>query len=192
MTDEAAVQPTTPAADAVPPPATDTKPAQDGDATGKQAETAGKTFTQAEVDALITQRLERAKKSAEEAASKARTDAERKAAEQQGEYQKLYETTKAELEAAAQKAQALELAAMRRDVAERLGVPSALASRLQGATLEELEADAKTLIAALPKPGAPDINSGGGAKPPANGYSAGDVEQLAALYNVPSKYWGKN
>jgi hypothetical protein len=104
----------------------------------------------------------------------------------------LYEATKAELEAAAQKAAALELAAMRREVADRLGVPAALVSRLQGDTPETLEADAKALMAALPKPGAPNINSTGGAPPPASGLSQVDIEQLAARLGVSPKYIGKN
>ena len=191
MADETVVTP--PAADATtPPPATENEAPPNGDATGKQAETAGKTFTQAEVDALIAQRLERSKRQTEEATAKARTEAERKAAEQQGEYQKLYEATKAELAEAAQKAAALELAAMRREVADRLGVPAALVSRLQGDTPETLEADAKALMAALPKPGAPNINSTGGAPPPASGLSQVDIEQLAARLGVSPKYIGKN
>ena len=124
MADETVVTPL--AADAVtPPPASDDAVPPNGDATGQPAgNTAGRTFTQAEVDALIAQRLERSKRQTEEATAKARTEAERKAAEAQGEYQKLYEATKAELAEAAQKAAALELAAMRREVADRLGVPA--------------------------------------------------------------------
>lgn len=168
MADETVV--TTPAADAVTPPATENAAPPNGDATGQIAgSTAGKMFTQQEVDALIAQRLERSKRQTEEAAAKARTEAERKAAEQQGEYQKLYEAEKAQREATEQRAAALELAAMRREVADRLGVPAALVSRLQGDTPETLEADAKALMAALPKPGAPNINSTGGGKGPANG-----------------------
>ena len=191
MADETVV--TTPAADAVTPPAPENAAPPNGDAAGQIAgSTAGRTFTQAEVDALLSSRLERAKRQTEEATAKARTEAERKAAEQQGEYQKLYEATKAELAEAAQKAAALELAAMRREVADRLGVPAALVSRLQGDTPETLEADAKALMAALPKPGAPNINSTGGAPPPASGLSQVDIEQLAARLGVSPKYIGKN
>ncbi len=192
MAEETVVTPL--AADAVThPPAAENAAPPNGDATGQPAgNTAGRTFTQAEVDALLSSRLERAKRQTEEATAKARTEAERKAAEQQGEYQKLYEATKAELAEAAQKAAALELAAMRREVADRLGVPAALVSRLQGDTPETLEADAKALMAALPKPGAPNINSTGGAPPPASGLSQVDIEQLAARLGVSPKYIGKN
>ncbi len=188
MADETVV--TTPAADAVTPPATENAAPPNGDATGQPAgSTAGRTFTQAEVDALLSSRLERAKRQTEEATAKARTEAERKAAEQQGEYQKLYEATKAELEAAAQKAAALELAAMRREVADRLGVPAALASRLQGDTPEALEADAKALMAALPKPAAPNINSTGGGPAPADGVSDEYRREMAARFGVNEKYF---
>ena len=191
MADETVV--TTPAADAVTPPAPENAAPPNGDATGQTAgSTAGKMFTQQEVDALIAQRLERSKRQTEEATAKARTEAERKAAEQQGEFQKLYEAEKAQREATEQRAAALELAAMRREVADRLGVPAALVSRLQGDTPETLEADAKALMAALPKPGAPNINSTGGALPPASGMSQVEIDQLAARLGVSPKYIGKN
>ena len=63
------------------------------------------------------------------------------------------------------KARELELNALRRAAAEKVGLPGALADRLRGETPEEMEADAKSVLAALPKPQAPDINNGaGGAK----------------------------
>ena len=44
---------------------------------------------------------------------------------------------------------------MQRQAAEKAGLPSAFVSRLQGETLEELEADAKAILEALPKPEKP-------------------------------------
>jgi chromosome segregation ATPase len=44
-----------------------------------------------------------------------------------------------------------EKAETRRAIAERTGLPAALADRLQGETPEELEADAKAMLAALPQ-----------------------------------------
>jgi uncharacterized membrane protein YqiK len=190
MADEGAVV-APPAAQETTPPATEIAVPPNGDATGQTA-TAGRTFTQAEFDAVLKERLERADRKTAEATAKARADEQRKAAEAQGEYQKLYEATKAELEAAAQRAQALELAAMRRDVADRLGVPAALAARLQGDTPEALEADAKALMAALPKPGAPNINSAQGGSVPKSPF--GDEQErlrLASLFGVSAKNFGK-
>ena len=43
------------------------------------------------------------------------------------------------------------LAIVRRDVAAKIGLPSALADRLKGETLEEIEADATALLETLPK-----------------------------------------
>ena len=53
---------------------------------------------------------------------------------------------KAEAEAALLKHQGLQ-----REIAERVGLPSALALRLHGETAEEMEADAKSLLESLPK-----------------------------------------
>ncbi len=190
MADEQTI---TPAADVqTPPPAPDGAATPHGDASGKTADTAGKTFTQAEVDALLSSRLERERRKTEEATAKARTEAERQAAEQQGEYQKLYEAEKAQREATEQRAAALELAAMRREVADRLGVPAALVNRLQGDTPEALEADAKALMAALPKPGAPNINStGSGVAPHGAFVDEQERVRLASLFGVSAKNFGK-
>jgi len=180
---------TAPAADAGTPPAQDAKPAQDGDATGKQAEQAGRTFTQVELDAFVKERLDRADRKAAEATAKARAEEQRKAAEAQGEYEKLYKAAQAELESTQARARALELAAMRRDVAAKTGLPAALAERLQGDTPEALEADAKIILAALPKPAAPNLNSTGGAPPPAGDVSEEYRREMAARFGVNEKYF---
>jgi hypothetical protein len=46
----------------------------------------------------------------------------------------------------------LKLEGLQRQAAEKAGLPAILAARLQGATLEELEADAAALAETLPKP----------------------------------------
>lgn len=140
-------------------------PQVDGNATGTEAGAAQRTFTQDDVDRLIAERLEREKGKAAKAAEAARTEAERKAAEEQGKFKQLYDQTQARLAEAEAKARELELNALRRAAAEKVGLPGALADRLRGETPEEMEADAKSVLAALPKPQAPDINNGaGGAK----------------------------
>lgn len=60
------------------------------------------------------------------------------------------ERLKAELEETRVKARALELAQMRRDAAEKVGLPAALASRIIGETSEDMEADAAKLLEDLP------------------------------------------
>jgi hypothetical protein len=145
----------------------------DAPASGEQA---ARTFTQADVDRMIADRLDRERKHSETKAQKAREEAERKAAEEQGQYQKLYEAEKAKAAAAEQKARELELAGLRRDAAAKYALPAKLAERLKGETLEELEADAKDVAAALPKPAAPNINATGGA----TSHSAADDDALTA------------
>ena len=51
--------------------------------------------------------------------------------------------------------QARELADKKRTIAEKVGLPPALAVRLQGTADEEIEADAKALLESLPKPPEP-------------------------------------
>ncbi|MCO5182191.1 MAG: DUF4355 domain-containing protein [Candidatus Promineofilum sp.] len=121
---------------------------------------AEKLFTQAELDQKIAERLRRAKEQSDKAAAKAAADAQRKANEEQGKYKELYEGLQAQLTAAEGRAAELERAALRREAAEKSGLPAALAERLRGETLDEMLEDAKLLRNAMPKPQAPDINAG--------------------------------
>jgi hypothetical protein len=127
------------------------------DATGEKAE---RTFTKAEVEALVRDRLASSERKSAEAAKKAAADAEAKTLKEQGEYKTLYEKMQAELEQERQRAKALELAGLRRDVAARRNLPAGLVDRLRGETEQEIDADAEALLAALPKPAAPNINAG--------------------------------
>ena len=122
-----------------------------------------RTFTQADLDRIVTERLAKEKQRSEAATAKAKADAERKAAEEQGEWKKLAEQYKTDAESSAAKAKAAELAVLRRDIATKLNVPALLADRLRGETPEDIEADAKLLLAGLPKT-TPTANAGSGAK----------------------------
>jgi hypothetical protein len=139
---------------------------------GDAGEQPQRTFTQAEVDALIKDRLDRAAKKSEEQQRRTQEEAQRRAAEQQGEYKSLYEKTQADLEQARNEAKAVKLAAARRIVAKELGISEKIAERLVGETEEELRADAEALLGELPKPQkppAPNINAGSGdGKPPSS------------------------
>lgn len=88
-----------------------------------------------------------AAKQAEDAA-KAKELAE---AQQRGEFEKLAQTYKAELDAVRAEAEALKLGALRASVGQAIGLPAALTARLQGSTEDELKADALELIKAFPK-----------------------------------------
>lgn len=68
----------------------------------------GKTFTQAEVDKIITERLEREKTKAEKAAEKAKREAEEKALLDSKEFQTLAEKRAKELEEATTRLSSLE------------------------------------------------------------------------------------
>lgn len=151
---------------------------------------AERTFTQADVDRIITERLTKEKAKAESMATKAREDAERKAAEEQGKFRELYEAAQQRIAETEARLKSAEIASIKREVAGKLNMPQALANRLQGETLEEIEADAKELMAALPKPAAPNINSGTGNGATPTGATV-DREMLLALGLNPTMHLGR-
>lgn len=158
---------------------------------GDAGEQPQRTFSQAEVDALIKDRLDRATKKSEEQQRRAQEEAERRAAEQQGEYKSLYEKTQAELEEVRTQAKAAQLAATRRLVAKELGISEKIAERLVGETEEELRADAEALLGELPKPQkppAPNINAGNGdgrvPTPQTDKLGGLTPQEFAARYNL--------
>lgn len=165
---------------------TETQDAQTTPTTGDnqpvaQAQTE-RTFTQADVDRIITERLAKERTKAESMATKAREEAERKAAEEQGKYQQLYEAAQKRIAEKDAELKAAQIASIKREVASRLNMPLALANRLQGEDEADIEADAKALLAALPKPAAPNINSGtGNGATPATASGMLDRETLLAL-----------
>lgn len=187
MADEATVQ-----AEAQAPEATEptTQQGTQPDATGAKSE---RVFTQSELENIVRERLQREQRKATEAADKARIEAERRAAEEQGQFQKLAESLKAELDAEKARAKAFEVAAFRKDAAAKHSLPAAFADRLRGETAEEIDADAAELVKALPKPTAPNINAGnanGNGSAPAwlGGLSA---QEFAARFGVRADLLGK-
>jgi hypothetical protein len=104
-----------------------------------------------------------------EAYEKAEQD---KAAAEMTEAQKLAK----QLEEATGKLRAMETNEIRRKVAAKHNLPDALALRLQGATEEEMEADAKALAEILPKP-QPKQPGPQPANPGANGSQGETVQQ---------------
>lgn len=95
-------------------------------------------------------------------AAKAAQDAETKRLAEEGKYKELFEKQQADLLAAQQVAKANELRLLQRDAATKTNLPAALADRLKGETLEEMVADAQSILDALPKPTAPNINANAG------------------------------
>ena len=181
MADEAVTTQQAPEAEAQP-----TNAAPTGTEPGQQTDS-GRTFSQADVDRIIADRLSKEKAKAEAAVKRAQDEAEAKRLAEAGEFKALFEKANAELEAERTARKAAELASMRREVASRHNLPAALADRLIGDTAEELDADAKALIASLPKPPAPDINAGtasGKAQTLPNGLTEQSIREQATRLGV--------
>lgn len=181
-------EPKQPTDDAPAQPDTVTPPETGGDGPGQQPAPEA-AFTQADVDRIVKERLEREKAKAQEREQKAREEAERKAAEEQGKFKELYEQAQARIEQEEKARKALELKMLRQQVAKQVGIPDALADRLVGETQEELEADAKQLLETLPKadPKAPSLNGGAGGKNRGPGTpipSLEEMKEMAAVYGV--------
>lgn len=138
-------------------PALETETVESAVETGKDgkpfdAERAQKTIDQLRAEA---KELKATKKRLEELekAEQARKEAELTEVEKAT---KRAEQAEAEMKALKQKD-------MQRTAAEKIGLPSQFAERLQGQTPEELEADAKLLLDAMPKPsGKTNITNPGG------------------------------
>lgn len=135
------------------------------DATPAQAE--GETFDAARAMALIEKLRNQVKELSPKAKQAEQLAAAQKAKEESemSELQKLNKRladTESELRQTKRASTAAQIAA-------RLGLPEALANRLQGETPEEMEADAKAILEALPKPTKPNPgvvpNPGAGAAP---------------------------
>ena len=110
----------------------------------------GRTFTQAELDKIITERLERESKKRKEAEAKAREEAERDTLAKNQEWEKLAKKHEAELLEAQNRLKELELNELRTKAAAKYQLPLEIAARLRGETLEELEKDAEELKALIP------------------------------------------
>lgn len=136
----------------------------------------------------VNQQL-KALKAEQAKAAKAAEQAEAERLKQQNEYKTLYENAVKAQEEAQAKAAALELASLKRQVADAVKLPAALASRLQGTTEEELTADAKALLETLPKPAAPALDGGAGKK--GNGVNApswAEIQEQAARFGVNPRH----
>ena len=91
---------------------------------GNQTEQA-RTFSQADIDRIVTERLAKEKAKSEAAVKRAQEEAEAKRLAEQGEFQKLYEQAQARLQEAEERAKTLQIEGIKRDVAQRLNLPAA-------------------------------------------------------------------
>lgn len=142
----------------------DSKDGKDDEALGD----AGKKALEAEREAR-----KKAEKDAKDAKAeldrinREKTDAERKAAEEQGNYKKLYEDLLKEHDTLKTTAEKEKRDALRTKIASEFNLPSDLAERLAGETEADLKADAEKLAKLVKAPSAPNTETGtNGTKPP--------------------------
>lgn len=143
-------------------------------------------FTQDDVNRLLAEQkralADRAKSQTEEA----KKAAEAVALAEQGKFKDLYEKAQAELAAKAAEVKQMQIAQLRTVAATKHNLPPALVERLRGETAEEIEADAKALLAALPKAQHVNINSSAGQS--LTGLNDAQRAEIAAKYGVSAKY----
>jgi hypothetical protein len=172
-------------------PATETTAATPpADATGTNSGTVDRTFTQTELESIVKSRLERDRDARNKDAEKEKAKREREELERQGEYKKIADDLQAKLDAAEKTVREREIALWQRDAATQTNLPAALASRLKGETLDDMIADAKEILASLPKPAAPNINAnnGAGGAPAAGQMSDAEKAELAVRLGVNPKF----
>jgi len=109
-----------------------------------------KTFTQAELDKIIKERLERESTKRKDAEEKIKEQAEREALAKNQEWEKLAKKREDELLKAQATIKQHELNELRNKAAAKYQLPLEIAERLRGETLEELEEDAKSLKELIP------------------------------------------
>lgn len=117
--------------------------------------TGGKTYTEAEVETIIKDRLNREKAKLDKATEEAKAKAEQEALAKNAEWEKLAKAREGELSTIKAELARIALTEKKRVIAEKVGLPPALASRLNGETDEDIEKDAKALLETLPKPTKP-------------------------------------
>lgn len=99
-------------------------------------------------------------------AEKAALEAQRKAAEEQGRYQELYEIEKAKIAELEREKRELELSTIRSHVGIKFNLGPVFTGLLRGDTQEEMEAHAREIVEALPKRSAnADANAGTNSRP---------------------------
>lgn len=148
---------------------TDTSSATDGNP---------KTYTQADIDRIIKDRLEHERKRTETKLERERADAAAKAAADAGDHKTLAEQAQARVAELEAQIAARDAAALRAKVAAAHQLPADLADRLRGATEEELIADAKALAKLIPPPAA-----GADSNPGRTGSTPSLLDQTNAYYD---------
>jgi len=149
------------------------------DGAGNQQPDTSRVFTQADVDKLMAQARAEGRQAASKDVkekygdpaelAKAKAELDRRTQAEMTEQQKVaaeLESLRAQLAQRDREVAEATLRALRMEVGQLKGIPPTLATRLQGSTKEEIEADADVVLASLPAPLAPPkvppINLGAG------------------------------
>lgn len=138
-----------------------------------------RVFTQAEVEELVKQRLERDRQARQKELEEARKRAEAEALAKNAEWEKLAKQREEELARLQAELKQRELNELRREIARKVGLPEALALRIAGETAEAMEADAKSILEALPKPKTSQITPNA---PPNPQVKETEAERMARLF----------
>ena len=133
-------------------------------------------FTEADVEKIVKERLEREKAKRAQAEKDAADKAAAETAAKNGEWEKVAKAKDEELAKIKTQLAERELNDRKRAIAEKVGLPAALASRLVGSTDEELEKDAKSILDTIPKP----TKTANPTNPGANGQQGETREQKRA------------
>lgn len=158
MTDLEPEQLNTPTPDPTPDPVPAAEP-QKTEPTGDGGAPSEPMIPKSRLDEVIAER--NALKAGQEKLQQEQEAATKKAAEEQGEYKKLYEAAEAKSTEAEAKVLQMAHDALRKQIATEAGYPT-LWSRIDGEDEAAIKEDMKTLLEALPKPSAPGLDGGAG------------------------------
>jgi hypothetical protein len=150
-------------------------------------------FTQADIDRIVKERLDREKANAAKQADKAAEAARAKALEEQGKYKELAEAAQGkvgELEPYKERAERLEAVLSKRWDAEKPGVPDYILPLLEKMPVDErLDYVTENREKWGGKSGPPNINAGAGTER-RGGRTEQEKAELAALYGVKPQFIG--
>ncbi|MED3649959.1 hypothetical protein [Heyndrickxia sporothermodurans] len=113
-----------------------------------------KRFTQADIDRIVKERIDRERKKAEEAIAKEREEAERKKLEEQNEFKSLYEKERAEKEAIIKESEATKLESLKTNLLVNAGYTGEQLERVRkyiiGANEDEIKTSLDELVKDIP------------------------------------------
>jgi hypothetical protein len=113
-----------------------------------------KRFTQADIDRIVKERIERERKKAEELIAKEREESERKKLEEQNEYKSLYEKAIAEAEAIRKEAEREKVESLKTNLLVNAGYTNEQLERVRkyivGANEDEIKTSLEELLQDIP------------------------------------------